>query len=41
LAIILFVVKEIAEQAKINTSEFRGTTLFKAKGLWEIFKNKK
>ncbi|HPO68178.1 MAG TPA: DEAD/DEAH box helicase family protein [Candidatus Pacearchaeota archaeon] len=41
LAIILSVVKEITEQAKINTSEFIGTTLFKPEGLWEIFKNKK
>jgi len=41
LEIILSVIKEIAEQAKINTSEFQGTTLFKAKALWEIFKDKK
>jgi len=41
LEIILSVIKEIAEQVKINTSEFKGTTLFKAKTLWEIFKDKK
>ncbi|MDD5639138.1 MAG: DEAD/DEAH box helicase family protein [Candidatus Pacebacteria bacterium] len=41
LEIILSVIKEIAEQVKINTSEFQGTTLFKAKALWEIFKDKK
>lgn len=41
LEIILSVIKEIAEQARINTSEFQGTTLFKAKALWEIFKDKK
>ena len=41
LEIILSVIKEIAEQAKINTSEFQGTTLFKAKALWEVFKDKK
>ncbi len=41
LEIILPIIKEIAEQVKINTSEFKGTTLFKAKALWEIFKDKK
>jgi len=41
LKIVLLVIKEIAEQTKINTSEFKGTTLFKARALWEIFKNKK
>jgi len=41
LKIVLPVIKEIADQAKINTSEYRGTTLFKARALWEIFKNKK
>ncbi len=41
LAIILSVVNEIADQAKINTSEYKGTKLFKAKALWEVFKNKK
>jgi len=41
LKIILSVIKEIAEQSKTNTSEFKGTSLFKAKALWDIFKNKK
>ncbi|MBP8591071.1 DEAD/DEAH box helicase family protein [Candidatus Shapirobacteria bacterium] len=41
LAIVLSVVNEIADQAKINTSEYKGTTLFKAKALWEVFKDKK
>ena len=41
LEIVLLVIREIAEQAKMNTSEYKGTTLFKARALWEIFKNKK
>jgi len=41
LVIILSVANEIADQVKINTSEYKGTTLFKARGLWKIFKNKK
>jgi len=41
LKIVLPVIKEISEQTKINISEFKGTTLFKARALWEIFKNKK
>ncbi|MGC9070821.1 MAG: DEAD/DEAH box helicase family protein, partial [Elusimicrobiales bacterium] len=40
LNIALFVIKEIAEQARINTSEFVGTTLFKARMLKEIFRDK-
>ena len=41
LAIILSVVNEIADQAKINTSEYKGTTLFKARGFLDVFKDKK
>jgi type III restriction enzyme len=41
LKIVLSVVKEIAEQTKINTSEFKGKTVFNPKLLWEIFKDKK
>lgn len=41
LKIILSIVQEIAEQAKINTSEFKGSTTFIPKLLWEVFKNKK
>ena len=37
----LFVVKKIAEQARINTSEFVGTELFKARMLRDVFKDKK
>jgi type III restriction enzyme len=40
LEIALYVAKEIAEQAKINTSEYVGTTLFKARMLRDIFKDK-
>ncbi|MDI6883491.1 MAG: DEAD/DEAH box helicase family protein [Patescibacteria group bacterium] len=41
LGIALSVIKEISEQTRISTSEFKGTTQFKAKELWEIFKDKK
>lgn len=41
LEIVLSVIKEISEQAKTNVSEFKGSTLFKAKQLWEIFKEKR
>jgi type III restriction enzyme len=41
LKIVLSVIKEIAEQAKANTSEFKGSNVFTPKALWEIFKNKK
>ncbi|MFQ6084266.1 MAG: DEAD/DEAH box helicase family protein [Candidatus Aminicenantia bacterium] len=37
LEIALFVIKKISEQAKINTSEFIGTKLFKAQLLRDIF----
>ena len=36
----LFVVKKISEQARTNTSKFKGTPLFKAKILKEVFRNK-
>jgi len=41
LEIALFIGKNISEKAKINTSEFVGTKLFKAKMLREVFKDKK
>ncbi|MDI6883470.1 MAG: type III deoxyribonuclease, partial [Patescibacteria group bacterium] len=41
LKLILFLSQKIAEQAKVNTSEFIGTKLFKAKMLREVFRNKK
>lgn len=37
LEMVLFVVKKISEQAKINTSEFIGTKLFKVQLLRDIF----
>lgn len=40
LNIVLSILKEISEQARLNVSEFRGSTLFKAKQIWEVFKNK-
>jgi len=40
LKIALFVIKEIAEQARLNTSEFVGTKLFKAKMLKDVFRDK-
>ncbi|MHA2621724.1 MAG: DEAD/DEAH box helicase family protein [bacterium JZ-2024 1] len=41
LEIALFVVKSIAEKARVNTSEFEGTKLFKARLIQEVFKDKK
>lgn len=41
IEIVLAVIKEISEQAKVNVSDFKGSTLFKAKKLWEVFKNKR
>ncbi|MCM8832083.1 MAG: DEAD/DEAH box helicase family protein [Candidatus Omnitrophica bacterium] len=41
LEISLFVVRNISEKAKINTSEFVGTALFKARMLQQVFKDKK
>jgi type III restriction enzyme len=40
LEIALFVIKEIAEQTKTNISEYIGTTLFKAKMIRDIFRDK-
>ncbi len=40
LEIALSIVKKIAEQAKTNTSEYKGSKLFKVKMLKEIFKDK-
>jgi len=40
LKIALFIVKEIADQARTNTSEFVGTTLFKARMLKDVFRDK-
>ena len=40
LGIILFVLKDISEQARTNTAEYVGTKLFKAKMLRDIFRNK-
>ena len=39
--IALFVVKNISEKTKVNTSEFVGTNLFKARMLQKVFKDKK
>lgn len=41
LEVALFVVKNIAEKARVNTSEFVGTSLFKARMLRQVFKDKK
>mgnify|MGYP001427385101 FL=1 len=41
LEVALFVVRNIAEKAKVNTSEFKGTNLFKARLLRQVFKDKK
>jgi len=41
LEMALFVVRNIAEKARVNTSEFVGTNLFKAKLLRQVFKDKK
>jgi len=40
LKMVLFVVQKIAEQAKVNISEFKGSKLFKAKLLKKIFRDK-
>jgi len=40
LEMALFAVKNISEQARTNTSEFKGTEIFKAKMLREIFRDK-
>ena len=40
LKIALFIVREIADQARTNTSEFVGTTLFKARMLKDVFRDK-
>jgi type III restriction enzyme len=40
LEIALFVIKEIAEQTKMNVSEYIGTRLFKAKMIRDIFRDK-
>jgi type III restriction enzyme len=40
LEIALFVIKEIAEQTKMNMSEYIGTRLFKAKMIRDIFRDK-
>ncbi|MDI6689562.1 MAG: DEAD/DEAH box helicase family protein [Actinomycetota bacterium] len=37
----LFVVRNISEKARVNTSEFVGTNLFKARMLRQVFKDKK
>lgn len=41
LNMVLSILKEISEQAKLNVSQFKGSILFKAKQLWEVFKNKR
>ncbi len=41
LNMALMVVKNISEQARINTSEFRGAKEFKARMLRQVFKDKK
>lgn len=41
LKMALFVVKSIAEKARVNTSEFVGTNLFKTRLLQQVFKDKK
>lgn len=41
LEIALFVVRSISEKARVNTSEFVGTNLFKARMLQQVFKDKK
>ncbi|MGB9678005.1 MAG: type III deoxyribonuclease, partial [Candidatus Ratteibacteria bacterium] len=41
LEIISSILKTIAEQTKLNTSEFKGSEVFTPKLLWDIFKNKK
>jgi len=41
LEMALFVVRNVAEKARINTSDFVGTNLFKARLLRQVFKDKK
>ena len=41
LDLSLFVVRNISEKAKVTTSEFVGTRLFKARMLQQVFKDKK
>lgn len=41
LGVVLFVVRNISEKARVNTSEFVGTNLFKARMLRQVFKDKK
>ncbi|HCC68615.1 MAG TPA: type III deoxyribonuclease [Nitrospiraceae bacterium] len=41
LGVALFVVRNISEKAKVNTSEFVGTNLFKARMLRQVFKDKR
>ncbi|OIN95977.1 type III deoxyribonuclease [Candidatus Desantisbacteria bacterium CG1_02_38_46] len=41
LEVALFVVRNISEKARVNTSEFVGTNLFKARMLQQVFKDKK
>ena len=40
LEMVLFVVKKISEQARTNTSEFKGTESFKVKMLRDVFRDK-
>lgn len=40
LEIALFVVKDISEKVRVSTSEFKGTKLFKATLLQQVFKDK-
>jgi len=40
LETVLFIVKKISEQAKTNTSEFKGTEQFKVKMLRDVFRDK-
>jgi len=40
LEMALFVVKKVSEQARSNTSEFKGTEQFKVKMLRDVFRNK-
>jgi len=40
LEIVIFVVKRVLEEARINASKFRGTKLFKAKLLKKVFRDK-
>jgi type III restriction enzyme len=40
LKIAMYVIKEIAEQARKNTPEFKGSTIFKAKMLSKVFVDK-